>query len=241
MITECPNCSQALRFSADHINKINAALERLPQGRTLKFGCPKCKKPIELDKEGRVVDKEISHASPSPIKSTNLHPHSPPAPPDISWLFKGEAKAKDIVKNIPTAMVMIPDESMKAIVINTLKGKEYQIITPANVDEAINSMRFTDYSIVVYHVAYENKILKLHDFHQFMQQMSMANRRTIFYILIGPEFKTLYDLEALTNSANLVINDNEVKYMPALLTRGLSDFEELFRPYISILKAHGKS
>lgn len=241
MIKECPNCSQTLRFSVEHKTKINNALDKLPQGRTLKFGCPKCKKPIELDKEGKVVGKELTNSAPQPIKTSSLHPHSPPNPPDISWLAKGESISTETVKNIPTAMILIPDQARQKMVVDAFKEKEYQIVIPDNVNRAINSMRFTDYSVVVYHSDYEEKPINDQDFHKFMKQMSMADRRNIYYILISADFKTLYDLEALTNSANMVINNSELKYISTLLTRGLTDHADLFEQYISILKAHGKN
>ena len=148
---------------------------------------------------------------------------------------------KEIVENIPTAMVIVPDRTMENIIADCLKQEEYQVYLPESVDEAIKSMRFKNYEVVVYHSRHEELPLNSQDLHKFMGLMSMNKRRYIYYILIGPEFKTLYDLQALANSANMVINDNEVPFLPTLFKIGKLDYEKLFSPYITMLRKYGKS
>ncbi len=65
----------------------------------------------------------------------------------------------------------------------------------------------------------------------------MARRRAIYYIIMGPEFHTLYDLEALANNANLVVNDKEAAYLEIIFKKGRQDYDDLFGPY---LEAKGK-
>jgi hypothetical protein len=73
-------------------------------------------------------------------------------------------------------------------------------------------------------------------FHTYMRVMSMEKRRYIYYILVGKEFHTLYDLEALSYSANVVINDNEIAHFDIILRKGLRDYDDLFGPYINAIK-----
>jgi hypothetical protein len=69
--------------------------------------------------------------------------------------------------------------------------------------------------------------------------MAMARRRYVFYVLIGPEFRTLYDLEALANSANLVVNDSDTGHFSIILKRGMNEYQELFGPYLQALGNYG--
>jgi len=69
--------------------------------------------------------------------------------------------------------------------------------------------------------------------------MAMSRRRYIFYILVGPEFRTLYDLEALANSANLVVNDSDASHFSIILKRGMNDYNDLFGPYLEALGNYG--
>ena len=51
MISSCPNCQQALNLTEAQQQKIEEAVAALSPGKTLKFACPQCKKPIELGPE----------------------------------------------------------------------------------------------------------------------------------------------------------------------------------------------
>ncbi len=260
MISACPNCNKPLRFTDAHKEKLGAALAGLQPGKTVKFGCPMCKQPIELASDGMppgrggesvergktppVGEKpdgtEKPAATAAPRDGEGAPPPRPPEAPDIKWLAEGGMEDKEVVENVPTAMVIVPDKEMEAVVTEFLV-REYQIYVPASVDEAVKSMRFKNYEIVVYHSRHEDLPLNEQDLHKFMRLMSMNKRRHIFYILIGPEFQTLYDLQALANSANMVVNDSEVAFMPTLFKIGRMDYEELFSPYIKMLKEYGKS
>ena len=62
-----------------------------------------------------------------------------------------------------------------------------------------------------------------------------------FNAIVGPRLHTLYDLEALAFSANLVINDREMPYLEPVLRKGLRDYEKLFRPLIDALSGESAS
>jgi hypothetical protein len=70
--------------------------------------------------------------------------------------------------------------------------------------------------------------------------MNMSKRRFIFYILIGKEFKTFYNLQALAYSANLVVNDEEVPMFDIILRKTIPEYEELFGPIMEELRHHGR-
>ena len=236
MISQCPHCSTMLRFSEAHSQKLSQALGALGPGRTLKFACPKCKISIELNREGN----PSGPTEPEKKEAVNVSV-LPPQAPDISWLRSGEIRESDVLEDVPTAMVLIQDPSIREKVSQGLGENQYQIYIPQNIDQAINSMRFKEYAVVAFFDEYDGKPLEEQDFHAFMMQMSMAKRRNIYYILVGDSLHTLFDLEALTLSANLVVNVNEIDHISLLLKKGLKDYESLFSPYMATLKLHGKS
>jgi hypothetical protein len=245
MISQCPHCSGMLRFSDAHRQKLSQALETLAPDRTLKFACPKCKKPIELNKKGNAAGKTMESKTPVPPEPEPKEAGSPsvvpPQAPDISWLNSGEVKASDVLDDVPTAMVLIQDPAIQEKVSQGLEENQYQIYIPESIDQAINSMRFKEYAVVAFFSEYDGKSIDEQAFHKFMMQMSMAKRRKIYYILVGASFHTLFDLEALTLSANMVVNIHEVDHISVLLKKGLKEYETLFAPYASTLKLHGKS
>lgn len=54
-------------------------------------------------------------------------------------------------------------------------------------------------------------------------------------MLIGPDLQTLYDLEALTLSANLVINEKDLGDINKILRKGIHDYENLFHPFLEAM------
>ncbi|MCG8618441.1 MAG: zinc-ribbon domain-containing protein [Desulfobacterales bacterium] len=248
MITQCPHCSSPLKFSDAHKEKLVKALDNLAPGRSLKFGCPKCKTPIELDKSGNPLSKDQNKSqtkSQAPPAKQEVPGASksivPPNAPDIDWLTDGEREEADVIEDVPTAMVLVDDTALREKTVAALTENQYQIVVPENVDAAIDSMRFKDYAVVTFLSTYGGGALQSQDFHKFMMNMSMKKRRNIFYTLIGPEFSTLYDLQALTFSANLVVNTAQMDHFSTLIKKGMKDYEALFAPYLSALKQHGKN
>lgn len=239
MIEQCPHCSRALRFSPAHREKLAQALENLSPGRSLKFTCPKCKTPIELDSSGQPLGNGREQG-PGPERASS-QPVSPPGAPDISWLAGSETGEEEIPEDVPTAMVLVDDPGLKEKVKAGLEENQYQIVVPERVEDAMESMRFKSYEVVVFFTGYGGRSFEDQAFHRFMMKMNMKKRRHMFYILVGPEFDTLYDLQALTFSANLVVNPAQISHFATLIKKGLRAYEDLFGPYVSSLKRHGKN
>ena len=76
--------------------------------------------------------------------------------------------------------------------------------------------------------------------HGYLTGLPTSKRRTLFYILAGPDLRTLYDLEALSLSANLVINDENINQLQAILRKSFREYEELFGPLIEAMSAYEK-
>lgn len=252
MISQCPHCSQPLKFSQPQMDKFKQALARLPQGRALKFGCPKCRNPIEINREGRLFEKSSGMPpgdtpgtppadSPGGGSQAREPALAPPAPPDIGWLSSGTQEGEQVLEDVPTAMVLIDDPAVMDQVSAVLEQQKLQIHCPGTVDEAVAGQRFKTYDVVVYSTGYEQGPLEVHDFHKFMSAMAMNRRRHIFYVLVGKEVDTLYDLQALTLSANLVVNTREMSHFDKIFQKGMKGYEALFGPYTAMLSKHGKS
>ncbi len=263
MISKCPHCKKDIKLSDAHKAKLKVAFSKLTPDKSIKFKCPVCKKNIELKGKNekpaknaaaeaspatepkKVLKKEKTSAkkpddkkssAPKPVKP----PPDPPKAPDISWLESGSLDEKQILEDVPTVIVMIPEGKAKEIVSKVLVDMKYQLFKPKSVTEALDSMRFKDFAAIVFHPDFEGKPLNESEFHNHIRNMSMTKRRYLHYTLIGPDFNTLYDLEALAFSANLVVNDKNVNRFGFIIKKGMADYKELFDPFIKFLKAHGK-
>lgn len=238
MVSHCPHCEKELRLNDAQQQKIHSALEALKSGNALRLGCPHCKKPIALNKDGSLRNEEIGLA-PRPVAVASV-PHSkpvavePPGSPDISWLVSGIYTDDDVVADVQKVLVLLPEGPARQVVEKAFQERGYQAEFPESADDARAQMRFVSFTAVVLHTDFDGDITTS-SFHRYMQEMPMSKRRSIYYVLVGKAFHTLYDLEALTYSANVVVNDSEIEHIDVILKKGLQEYNELFGPYLEAL------
>ncbi len=239
MISACASCGQTLNLTDAQRQKIENTLAALPPGKSLKFNCPHCSKPIEMkqeapsspEKKEAVQQEKAFEPAPGSLE--------PPLPPDLGWLERGDLGRGEVVEDVPQVLILIQDEGVQSSVVQLFDDMGYKPVLPRTAEDAIQRMRFSNFAAVVLHSTFEGSLDKS-IFHEHMRTMTMTGRRYIYYVLIGPEFHTMYNLEALSHSANLVINDNEMSAFPLVLKKGFRDYDELFGPYLAALESVGK-
>ena len=116
--------------------------------------------------------------------------------------------------------------------VDTLKRMGYRVDLALGADEGLELLRITHYDLVLCEAD-----RAFADIHRTIRQFPPGRRRLTFYAIVGPRLHTLYDLEALAFSANLVINDREMPHLEPVLRKGLQDYEKLFRPLLDALAA----
>jgi hypothetical protein len=136
-------------------------------------------------------------------------------------------------------LILMPDSTDYRLVTSAMEALGYQPAFVQTVEEAMEKMQFITYASVILHSHYEEGGFENGKFHHFMRAMNMHKRRFIFYILIGPEFHTLYDLQALACSANLVVNDSELTQLAIILRTAIPQYEAMFGAIMQEINALG--
>ncbi|MEA3548520.1 MAG: hypothetical protein U9R66_12745 [Thermodesulfobacteriota bacterium] len=244
MIAECPHCQHPLKLTENQLAKIEKALAGLQPGKFLKLGCPNCKKAIELDRDGSTaVGKKQPPGDSAGLQAKKEQepkgPPVPPAEPDIDWLKSGELEEKEMLGDVTQVLILMAASELRDQIVSAFENRGYKPVYPESAADAIKRMRFVHFAAVVLHVNFEGNLASS-VFHQHMRALLMTQRRSIYYVLIGPDFHTLYDLEALSNSVNLVVNESEIDRFDLILRKGLQDHDDLFGLYIKMLKEHGR-
>ena len=243
MIDTCPHCDQELNLSEAQLAKVKAALDKLPAGNLLKLGCPHCQKPFELEADGTLPGTKpvpkVASGAPLPPRENKAKINPPPAP-DIGWLSSGKEEKKEVIEDTPMFLVLMAKGAGLTAIMDALDDEGFLPVQVDSVDDALDKMQFANYAGVILHVPFEKSTLDSNKLHIFMKKMGMFRRRNIFYVLIGPEFKTLYDLDALSNSANLVVNDNDVAHFQLILKKSLYDNQKLYGPLADALIKEGR-
>lgn len=237
MIVNCPHCEKQLKLP----KKIVESVRELAAGKIMNVKCPQCSGIIPLHSDmappSQPTAKAVRGRS-GEAKSARFV--TPPPPPDISWLKDGRYEGKETIEDVPMALILMQECPAREIVIGSLEGIGYKAELVESTADAIEKIQFVDYACIVLHSLYEGRGINTSAFHKHMCSMNMSKRRFVFYILIGKEFKTFYNLQALAFSANLVVNDEEVPKFDVILRKAIPEYEELFGPIMEELRLHGR-
>ncbi len=245
MIDTCPHCQEPLNLSGAQKSKVQTALDKLPPGNLLKLGCPHCQKPFELKPDGTVPGQQLKKVPVAPsggptIKGARKVEVTPPPPPDLGWLASGQVQEQEVIEDTPMVLILINKGPGLNTVREAYENEGFLPTFPDSLDDAIARVQFAPFAAIALHSRFEGDSLDSNDFHIFMRKMAMLRRRNIHYTLIGPEFQTLYDLQALSNSANLVVNDNELNNFRLILKKSLYESQKLFGPLAESLVRQGR-
>lgn len=188
------------------------------------------------EKEVGALIEAFKKESPRPDKL----PPAPPKPPDISWLKAGDVGERTLITDVPTALILIGEGEKKEAVSLVFQDFGYQTESANSAAEAIEKLKFKTFAAILIHTGFEGGSIEESEFHKHMKDMSMSRRRHTFYVLLGPHFRTFYDLEALSLSAHLVVNDKDLKHLNVVLRKGIHEYESLFGPLLVALHEFGR-
>ncbi len=240
MIDTCPHCQEPLNLTASQKAKIQTALDKLPPGNLLKLACPHCQEPFELKPDGALPGRQGSKIAAGAPKGARKVSIPPPPPPDLAWLTSGQTAKKEVIEDIPMVLVVVRKEQGRDSIREAYDNEGFLPVFAGSTDDALNHMQFTPFTAVILHSQFEDVALSDNKLHLFMRKMAMLRRRNIHYTIVGPEFQTLYDLQALSHSANLVVNDNELDHFKLILKKSLHDSQKLFGPIAEALINRGR-
>lgn len=226
MLTHCPFCQRSLQLTDEQRSRLELALSQLAPGKLLAMKCPICRSAITLDASG---------LPPQGPANAVL----PPPPPDLEWLTSGRYQGEEKVEDVPMALILAPPGDQRQRIGEALEAVGYQVFLADTGVDALERMRFVNYSCVAFQENMEGTLAQS-TFHAHMRGLAMDRRRYIFYILIGDTFHTLYNLEALASSANLTVNTADLPYLDIVLRKSIPAYEELFGPFLEELSAYGK-
>jgi hypothetical protein len=147
---------------------------------------------------------------------------------------------KEVIEDTPMALILINKGAGLSSVREAFEEEGFLPVFADTLDDALNRMQFTTFSAVLLHSRFEGESLESNSLHIFMRKMAMLRRRNLHYTLVGPEFQTLYDLQALSYSANLVVNDNELDNFRLILKKSLHETQKLFGPLADSLVRQGR-
>ena len=153
-----------------------------------------------------------------------------PQPPGDSWLVNDTPDGREDTA-VLRALLLVRDAEQRSLVGVKLQHMGYTTAVVQSAEHALDELRTASYQLVVCGTDAAYSAFRDYLSHSVPQQ----RRRLLYYVLIGPDVHTCYDLEALAFSTNLVINVRELPYLEVILRKGFRDYEKLFRPFLEVL------
>lgn len=155
-----------------------------------------------------------------------------PQPPDVSWLQDGLSPGdREGAVEPRQGVILISDPDRRRLVEKALASLGFSVLSPGDGGGGIPAIANPAISLVIGHLAD-----LLPNVHAHILHLPMLRRRMIYYVVVGPRLRTLYGLEALSLSANLVVNDGDLGHLDKILQKGFRDYEHLYGPFLDELK-----
>lgn len=131
------------------------------------------------------------------------------------------------------------DPNTVEIAWRTLKDLGFKTHMVETHDIAIERLRYTQYNCIVVQETFAGSSLRAHAVMNYLAQLPMTQRRNSFVCLIGESFKTLDAMQAFAQSVHVVVNPSDLPNLTAILKKGLSEFELMYRIYRIVIDAQG--
>jgi CheY-like chemotaxis protein len=116
----------------------------------------------------------------------------------------------------------------------------FAMLSVRNSDEAIERLRRDVYEIVLVDEQYQGASPLDHPVLSALRTLPMSQRRWMYVVLLGREFKTFDNMMAFARSVNVVVNLNDLPHLPAILKKGITDHVEFYRTFRQVLSEAGK-
>jgi len=235
----CQNCQ----------TKLNIPDEKIPKDQMVRVNCPKCKNKITLD------TRRVAQEKPTDEESTDRDETGKLYLKFIESKRSSEAGEKDYGYDdfVDEEAIDTFDEDARLALVMTSSGDDsenikkaleklgYKHVSAPTTRDATGKMRYNLFDLIILDDGFDGQELEQSPVLNFLNHLSMSQRRRIFVVLISDKFKTGDDMMAFAMSANVVINRKDLERLATVLKKGLSDYERFYKVFFDTLADVGKT
>ena len=209
---------------------LNIPDEKIPQGQVVRISCPKCKSKISID-----TGKNVS--SPEQAKSGRKSKENGYSYGDYSEDETLDAHEEGAI----LALVLDPDPESSKKTRSEIEQLGYHCVSATTTRDAVGKMRFHVFDLVILSDGFDGQDLDNSPILNYLNNISMTDRRKIFVALMGERFKSMDNLMAFAMSANAVINPKDTDKLSAMLKGAVSDHERFYKVFMETLVEVGRA
>ena len=210
-------------------SKFRIADEKIPEGKTGSFPCPKCKTKISVS--GKANDKS---------RQDPLHEGFDFSESDENYYESDEKSFSFVEEEGDTVLICEEDPIIKKQISNVLNIMEYSITDASNSRDALTSLRYHTYNLIIANERFDTTNPDANTVLTFLERLSMASRRNTCIVLLSSRFRTMDNIMALQKSVNCIINIKDISHIDKILSKALTENEFFFKVYNEVLKESGR-
>jgi hypothetical protein len=197
--------------------EINIPDDKVPKDQAFNLTCPGCKTKMRVDQHLKSLD------------TASLL---------VDEEFDDDEEIEIYDEHDQIALIL--DRQNDELWDSVLTELEYKLQRAKSPEHAVHKLRFNQYHVVVFHENYGDTSLKTSPLYEFIRDMPMYTRRKTFVAVVGENFKTLDNMEALAYSVNLVINQKDMGQLETILKKSIGDNEIFYKVFRETMTALGK-
>lgn len=140
-----------------------------------------------------------------------------------------------------TALVCESDPAIKEKITKALVDRGYCVTEPVSGREALKSMRFHLYNLIVMSENFDsadgrnsNEVLI------YLQNLAAAARRNTFVALLSDNDRTMDNMMAFNKSVNLIVNRKNIDDIAKIIKQGVDDSKAFYGTFKETLKKLGR-
>jgi predicted Zn finger-like uncharacterized protein len=204
-------------------SKFKIGDEKLPQDKTAFLKCPKCQNRISVP----------------PLKKNQDGTGQPDVDEDFFSFDEDESDGYDasdkpfdfVEEEGKTALLCESDPMIVKAITPVLDVLEYHITEVKNSREALKTMRYHSYDLIVVNEYFDAKNPDANGVLIYLERLHMSVRRNIFLTLITRRFRTMDNMAAFQKSVNMIVNVDNIADFDKILRRGMADFGIFYQAY----------
>ena len=204
-------------------SKFRIADEKLPKDKTAFLKCPKCQNRISVQPNRKAADDS---------DQLNIE--------DDFFSFDEDEGESDDASDKPfdfveeegkTALLCESDPMIRKTITPVLDVLEYHITEVNNSREALKTMRYHSFDLIVVNEYFDTKDPDTNGVLIYLERLNMAVRRNIYVAMLCRRFRTMDNMAAFQKSVNMVVNMDNIADFDKILRRGMADHGLFYQAY----------
>ncbi len=158
-----------------------------------------------------------------------------------SGSYDASEKPFDFVEaDAETALVCEPDSALREKISGALRGMGYQTTEASTAVDAIKSMRFHVYDVVIVNEVIDPSAPDRNDVLAYLETLAMSTRRQIFVALLSEKYRTMDNMSAFNRSVNVIISVKNIDDVGSIIRGAVADNAAFYRVFGDVLKKMGR-